>query len=253
MRVPYTYPSNKHYILPPVQTVDTGSELGNAALADWASVSNFLAVIPNLQSVTRAGISKTVHDMAKAAGFSDADFVAADLYMAVEGQGAMQALSEATQWVKAWGASGLAMKQALALVKAPALGFTSAAPIGGAAGGGGSALQGASPNLKGIVGEARSHIGIEDRGGVVIGNHVSFLGPTGQRTTIDKVYVSNVGRLSGEEAKFGEHAKLTGPQSRVFPQGGRLTLTPVGSRAEEAGLTPGVPVEIDIDILHWLF
>jgi RHS repeat-associated protein len=119
MQVPYTYPPNKNYILPPVQTVDTGSELGNAALADLASVGNFLAAIPNLQSVTRAGISGAIHDVAKAAGFSEADFVSADLYMAAEGQGATQALSEATQATHAWVASGLAKKQAINAIAAP--------------------------------------------------------------------------------------------------------------------------------------
>lgn len=131
MKVPYTYPPNKNYILPPVQTVDTGSELLNAALADWASLCNFLAVIPNMQSVTRAGVSQAIHDTGKTVGFSDADFISADLYMAGEGQGAMQALSEASQGLQVWVQSGLAKEQATSALKAPALAVLTTGGIGG--------------------------------------------------------------------------------------------------------------------------
>jgi hypothetical protein len=117
----------------------------------------------------------------------------------------------------------------------------------------GSVLKGASQHFKGVVGEERTVADILERGGDVIGKHVMFVGPTGQRTTVDVVWVDAEGILRGTEAKFGEYAKLTKPQSIVFPQGGHMTLTPVGERAAEAGLTPGQAVGIHIDIARWLF
>jgi hypothetical protein len=135
--------------------------------------------------------------------------------------------------------------------------FSGVAPVGGTTTGAGTrSLAGATPHFKGLVGEERTVVDILDRGGVVIGEHVSFLGPTGQRTTIDRVWVDAEGVLRGTEAKFGEHADLTKPQSIVYPQGGHLALTPVGSvgsRAAEAGLAPGTPVGIHVEIAHWLF
>ena len=114
-------------------------------------------------------------------------------------------------------------------------------------------LSEATPNFKGIVGEERSIAEIIDQDGVPIGQHVSFRGPTGQRTTIDIVWVDADGVLRGTEAKFGEYADLTKPQSIVYPNGGLLELIPVGGRAEEAGFIIGIPVLIHIDIARWLF
>lgn len=116
-----------------------------------------------------------------------------------------------------------------------------------------SVLEGTSPHFKGVVGEERTVAGILEQGGVPIGEHVTFVGPTGQRTTIDIVWVDSEGFLRATETKFGEYAGLTKPQRIVFPQGGHLTLTPVGERAAEAGLPPGQPVGIHVDIQRWLF
>jgi hypothetical protein len=110
-----------------------------------------------------------------------------------------------------------------------------------------------TPNFKGIVGEERSIAQIEAEGGNVIGQHVYFTGPTGQRTTIDLVWVDAEGYLRGTEAKFGEYADLTKPQSIVYPNGGHLALVPAEASAIRIGLTPGVVVGIHVDIARWLW
>jgi hypothetical protein len=110
-----------------------------------------------------------------------------------------------------------------------------------------------TPNFKGIVGEERSIAQIEAEGGTVTGQHVMFVGPTGQRTTIDLVWVDAEGYLRGTEGKFGEYARLTKPQSVVYPNGGHLALVPVGENAIKAGLAPGVLVGIHVDIARWLW
>lgn len=201
-----------------------------------------------LDIATGGAISSLQRRAMKAVGFSEADMTSFSLFMAMEGQGVAQALSEGGQGLSAWYGSGLAKKQILNAVKAPAFAASGAGSVGGF-----SALESTPPNFKGEVGEARSVVEIEEQGGVIIGQHVSFRGATGQRATIDLVWVDILGVLRGTEVKFGEFARLTKPQTIVFPQGGHLLLTPVGSRAAEAGLTPGTPVGIHIDIARWLF
>jgi hypothetical protein len=117
-----------------------------------------------------------------------------------------------------------------------------------------NSLAGETAAFKGIVGEARSVVEIENQFGTVIGRNVSFVGPTGQRSIIDIVWVDADGVLRGTEAKFGQYADLTKPQSIVIGQGGYLALTPVGGNALATGvLQPGVTVGIFVDIARWLF
>ena len=65
MAVPWTYPATKTNLLPPIQVVDTGSEVLNYGEAIWASWCNFLTVIPNMQNATREGVGDAIMSTAR--------------------------------------------------------------------------------------------------------------------------------------------------------------------------------------------
>ena len=110
----------------------------------------------------------------------------------------------------------------------------------------------ASAFIRGHIGEERSLF--EHPNWTPIGEHVTFDIGMGN-FTVDYVFVAEDGHLVGVESKFGPRGQLTGPQSRSIPHGGGWVLAvPKGdarSRAAEAGLTPGVPVWIEIQIERW--
>jgi RHS repeat-associated protein len=132
MQVPYTFAPSKYFVLPPTQFVDTGSEVGNYALAALASASNFVNAILNVRIATERVIAERVRDKLKAAaGASDTDFAAAEVYLAVEGVSFNAALSESSQGFGAWVGSGLARRQLNGVVRAPAYAFVGGGGVGG--------------------------------------------------------------------------------------------------------------------------
>ncbi len=69
--------------------------------------------------------------LAKSAGVSEVDINSFSLYLGAEGSLGMQALGEASQFLKTWIDSGLAKNQVLSAIKAPAFAAMSAEGLGG--------------------------------------------------------------------------------------------------------------------------
>jgi hypothetical protein len=104
---------------------------------------------------------------------------------------------------------------------------------------------GKDPVIKGEVGEALSELEAEAAGETIKGKQVTLELPSGRRARPDTLTETDQGNLKAREAKFGPTAKLTEGQlelQKVINAGG--TVIPRGDNAEQAGLTPGVPVRI---------
>lgn len=107
MAVPWTYPPSSTHVLPPIQTVDTGSTVLNYAAAIWASWCNVLAAIPNMQNATKEGVGRAIMSVAHYYN-ADQDIRNAAVLMPTMNL-EMQAVnaSEAAQMVIAYGTKGL--------------------------------------------------------------------------------------------------------------------------------------------------
>jgi len=112
-------------------------------------------------------------------------------------------------------------------------------PLAGRILGRGTTRGGIGPVVKGHEGVARAIGDIEAAGGRALGRgEITVKTPVG-RTRIDLAQRTHRGEFRFAEAKNGPAAALSSNQRRVFDYIQKYGGTPVGRRAEQAGLTPG--------------